>query len=184
MIAVIRAFIMLAFLGAAVALYAIGPLPDTAQSMVNRLWSSAKQGFAKQEFGWQGFGKQEFGWHQESGSSRIKAAPRFEPPGHPMRMGSRTGELVQKPGKSEVHSGGVLEDSQLDRMLTQLRQLGATDYRLNHWGSEGLFRFCCTMPLVGYQDQSRQFEAVADDGARAVAMVLLDVEEQRGEGNR
>ena len=77
--------------------------------------------------------------------------------------------------------GGEFLDQRLRHMLARLRQIGAVDYRLEHWGSGGLFRFSCAMPLVGHQNQLCQFEAINEDVTCAVDTVLSDVAEKRAE---
>jgi hypothetical protein len=192
-----RAFIMLVFLGtAATTWYSIGPLPDSAQSMVNRLICSAKH--------W-------LGWERETGDPWVKSAPRFEPPMSPQSGSLQTEGFARTisadgtDGKEEIdqkaprgtrnrtlkyrestgkYVGGEYADQRLQQMLAQLRRIGAVDYRLEHWGSGGLFRFSCAMPLVGHQDQSRQFDAIDEDVLCAVNSVLSDVAEKRAESGR
>ena len=61
----------------------------------------------------------------------------------------------------------------------RLRQLGATYYLLELWGSEGQYRFYCKMALGGNPDFSRYFEATDSDPLRAMAKVLAQVESWR-----
>jgi hypothetical protein len=56
-----------------------------------------------------------------------------------------------------------------------LRQLGAVEYALDHWGEAGnLYRFHCEMP-VGATQLTQQFEAIAADPQNSVEQVVAEV---------
>ena len=64
---------------------------------------------------------------------------------------------------------------------TRLRELGATYYLLESWGSDGqYFRFHCRMAVGGSQGYARHFEATESDALQAMARVLEEVESWRG----
>ena len=64
---------------------------------------------------------------------------------------------------------------------TRLRELGATYYLLENWGSDGqYFRFHCRMAVGGSQGYTRHFEATESDALKAMARVLEEVESWRG----
>ena len=64
---------------------------------------------------------------------------------------------------------------------TRLRELGATYYLLESWGSDGqYFRFHCRMSVGGSQGYARHFEATESDALQAMARVLEEVESWRG----
>jgi hypothetical protein len=63
----------------------------------------------------------------------------------------------------------------------RLRQLGATYYLLESWGSEQqLYRFYCKMAVGGNADYTRSFEAIHADKLQAMREVLRDVEVWKG----
>lgn len=66
----------------------------------------------------------------------------------------------------------------------RLRQLGATYYLLELWGSQGqLYRFYCRMAIGGNPNCTRYFEATDADALAAMGKVLDEVEAwQRGAG--
>jgi hypothetical protein len=68
----------------------------------------------------------------------------------------------------------------------RLRQLGATYYLLESWGSEQqMYRFYCKMAVGGNADYTRYFEAANSDPLRAMSEVLRQVETWRdGVGSR
>jgi hypothetical protein len=61
----------------------------------------------------------------------------------------------------------------------RLRQLGATYYLLESWGSEQqVYRFYCKMAIGGSADYTRCFEATNADPLQAMQQVLQQVEAQ------
>jgi len=59
----------------------------------------------------------------------------------------------------------------------RLRQLGASHYRLEHWGEDGQwFRFQCRVPISGNPGCAKHFEATDRAPVQAVAVVLRSVE--------
>ncbi|MHC4176301.1 MAG: hypothetical protein ACYSWU_02275 [Planctomycetota bacterium] len=66
----------------------------------------------------------------------------------------------------------------------RLRQLGATYYLLEAWGSqEQLYRFYCKVAVGGNPDYTHNFEATDADPLQAMARVLRQVEAWRAERN-
>jgi len=71
---------------------------------------------------------------------------------------------------------------QFRRMEQRLRELGATYYLLETWGSSGdRYRFFCKMAIAGNADYNRNriFQATAADPLRAMQDVLGQVEQWR-----
>ncbi len=71
---------------------------------------------------------------------------------------------------------------QFPRMEKRLRELGATYYLLETWGSTGdRYRFFCKMAIAGNADYNRNriFQATAADPLRAMQDVLAQVEQWR-----
>jgi hypothetical protein len=58
----------------------------------------------------------------------------------------------------------------------RLAALGAINWRLENWGSEGLYRFSCAVSLAGGSRSTRYFEAVAPRAEVAIERVLSEVE--------
>jgi hypothetical protein len=64
----------------------------------------------------------------------------------------------------------------VEPLLTRLRELGASEYSLEHWGDGGkLYRFQCEMPLNASPQLTQQFEAVAADPQATVERVVAEV---------
>lgn len=62
----------------------------------------------------------------------------------------------------------------------RLRELGASYYRLEHWGAEGmLYRFQCNVPMDEGTQRSRLFQATDEDRIRAMQRVLKQIESWR-----
>jgi hypothetical protein len=98
---------------------------------------------------------------------------------------------AQSSGQSPDVSGGSSKDLssssdgctvQFRRMEQRLRDLGATYYLLETWGTNGdRYRFFCKMSLAGNADYNRNriFQATAVDPMQAMRDVLSQVEQWR-----
>ena len=72
---------------------------------------------------------------------------------------------------------------QFTQIQQRLRQLGATYYLLETWGSDGQsYRFYCRLPIQGDRTNSRYFEVIDTDQLRAMDRVLRQVEAWRARG--
>jgi hypothetical protein len=58
----------------------------------------------------------------------------------------------------------------------RLEALGAVTWRLETWGSQGLYRFSCAVSLAGQSRSTRYFEAVAARAETAIEQVVSEVE--------
>ncbi len=58
----------------------------------------------------------------------------------------------------------------------RLEALGAVNWRLESWGSQGLYRFSCAVSLAGQSRSTRYFEAVASRPETAIEQVVSEVE--------
>lgn len=58
----------------------------------------------------------------------------------------------------------------------RLEALGAVNWRLESWGSQGLYRFSCAVSLAGQSRSTRYFEAVAARPEMAIEQVVSEVE--------
>jgi hypothetical protein len=73
-----------------------------------------------------------------------------------------------------------LDPGRAEKMVGDLRQLGATFYRLEKWGDRGqLFRFQCKMSVGGNPHVNRHFEATDADANRAIEHVVQHVQTWR-----
>ncbi len=87
--------------------------------------------------------------------------------------------------RSSATNNGSGDDctTQFRRMEQRLRELGATYYLLETWGSSGdRYRFFCKMAISGTADYNRNriFQATAADPLHAMQDVLEQVEQWRG----
>ncbi len=72
---------------------------------------------------------------------------------------------------------------QFTQIQQRLRQLGASYYLLETWGSDGQsYRFYCRLPIQGDRTNSRYFEVIDSDQLRAMDRVLRQVEAWRARG--
>lgn len=85
----------------------------------------------------------------------------------------------QAPGSIEEPMPAPPVD-QFTAMQYRLRELGATYYLLENWGSDGsLYRFHCKMAIAGNSRYTRHFEATDRTPLQAIGRVLRDVEAWR-----
>ncbi len=69
-----------------------------------------------------------------------------------------------------------------DDIQLRLRELGASYYLLESWGSQRqLYRFSCKMAIGGNADFTRYFEAADADPLQAMLQVLRQVERRQGD---
>jgi len=96
--------------------------------------------------------------------------------------------IMPFPGTSDqrpmpLPGGGVPATlDQFNEIQGRLRELGATRYLLEYWGSrQQLYRFYCKMAVAGNPSYTRYFEHTDSDPLRAMAEVLRQVEAWRAE---
>ena len=88
----------------------------------------------------------------------------------------RTPEVTGVPASP----GDVAGLGRFTRIERRLRQLGATYYLLESWGTENqLFRFHCRMAIADRPHQNRYFEATDKDPLEAMERVLQEVQRWR-----
>jgi hypothetical protein len=187
-----RAVVMLAVLvGLPAAWIYYGPLPAGAQRVVDRVAAAAKEAV-----GWNKSSDVQDHWVRVEQSRAASPRPiqatlvpavHEEEAAPPALLAARADHLAERAGYTcaDGHScadGGDSAPSKpltladrLDPLLARLRQLGAIDYALEHWGEGGaLYRFHCEMP-VGATPLTQQFEAVAADPQQSIELVLAEV---------
>ena len=85
-------------------------------------------------------------------------------------------------GAVPVASGAGSDNEQFRRAEARLRELGATHYTLETWGSDNnRYRFVCKMAIGGNPGANRYFQAIEDDPWRAMNAVLQQVEAWRAQ---
>lgn len=77
------------------------------------------------------------------------------------------------------NAGGGRND-RFTSIQQRLRELGATYFLLESWGSQGqLYRFYCKMAIGGNSNYNRYFEATDADAIQVMSKVLNEVEAWR-----
>ncbi|QEG38046.1 hypothetical protein [Bythopirellula goksoeyrii] len=162
-----------------------GPLPTGAQKVVNRFVDVARDAL-----GWQQPIQAKQAWDQAKVAPRFSEAPvrdqgdeavRFQydapktestiPASSPISLVSAT---LPSP-EAKVSASDDLA-SQLEPHFSLLRKLGAADYSLAHWGTEGnLYRFHCSIPFGNEGLMSREFDAIDADPVAAVRQIVGEV---------
>jgi hypothetical protein len=100
----------------------------------------------------------------------------------PARSGASPSHADESQAGDPQASAGSDCTAQFRGMEKRLRELGATYYLLETWGSSGdRYRFFCKMSLAGNADYNRNriFQATAADPLRAMQDVLAQVEQWR-----
>ncbi len=83
---------------------------------------------------------------------------------------------------SAAAAAGNSDGEQFRRAEARLRELGATHYTLETWGSDNnRYRFVCKMAIGGNPGVNRYFQAIEDDPWRAMNAVLQQVETWRSQ---
>jgi hypothetical protein len=99
----------------------------------------------------------------------------------PDQIHPAAGAIAPRSGDSTTATGDDCT-TQFRRMEQRLRELGATYYLLETWGSSGdRYRFFCKMAIAGTADYNRNriFQATAGDPLHAMQDVLEQVEQWR-----
>jgi len=128
-------------------------------------------------------------------SSNQTAAASFETapqghPGAPMPNAALPGEPNRIDPQVSASAGAVAAPAAQPAALpsqdrftiiqARLRELGATYYLLESWGSNGtMYRFHCKMPLAGGDRHFQTFESIGPDPLAAMDTVLNQVEQWR-----
>ena len=108
---------------------------------------------------------------------------RAEPPRLPAPTGAPPeGELSEAGDRSPPPLESPVEPfvAEWEIRASTLQHLGAVEYSLEKWGESGrLYRFRCLAAAEGRQPYRRHFQAVSEDGARAVDEVIHQVRSWR-----
>ena len=151
------AIMLLVLVGLPSAWVYYGPLPPSAQGVVDRVVELAQEAL--------GYGQ------VKHDSESMISAPRYQ-----LNLStpapSPTVTTVDRPGER----GDSAISFQAEPMLKQLRGMGAAEYSLEKWGNSGqMFRFRCAMPLVQDAEATQQFEAVAGNPLVSIQQVVGEV---------
>jgi hypothetical protein len=79
-------------------------------------------------------------------------------------------------GTSLAETPAAAADDRFTTIQQRLRQLGASWYALETWGTEGRFHFTCRVSVEGNPSLSRLFQSSDAEAVQAMAKVLHDVE--------
>lgn len=94
--------------------------------------------------------------------------------------GVRAAPTEYAPAGAERSKADAGEGRALDQVWPaaqeRLEALGAVTWRLETWGSQGLYRFSCAVSLAGHSRSTRYFEAIAAHPETAVEQVVSEVE--------
>lgn len=157
----LRALVMLTVLvGLPSAWVYYGPLPTSAQRVVDRFVTTAKE-----TLGWD----EPSPYHLADGKDvDYMPGPRTEAAAAPFTETEPAAPVALPP---------VVEATNpLEPLLARLRELGVAEYALERWGASGeLYRFHCEMPLGSGEGFTQQFEAVAADPRATVEQVVSEV---------
>jgi hypothetical protein len=163
MVTAIRAAIMLTVLvGLPAAWVYYGPLPDSAQRVVDRFVATAKEAV---------------GWKESSPTARIgsPASVSFDQEAAAFAAAPSPAASTVQSHMPQPAAAPTLAE-RVEPLLTKLRELGVAEYALEPWGGEHrLFRFHCEMPLADGGQATEQFEAIAADPQASIEQVVADV---------
>jgi hypothetical protein len=88
-------------------------------------------------------------------------------------------------GTANANAAAAPASDPFDSIQKRLKQLGATYYLLESWGTQQqMYRFYCKMAVGGSADYTRYFEATSADPLQAMVQVLREVEAWRESGGR
>ena len=168
-----RAAVMLSVLvGLPAAWIYYGPLPPSAQKVVDRVVEVVKDAT---------------GWQQpHCDSFDDKTAPRFAQEPAPVApvVTAATNSAAPQMTEAAPPAPPANLQQQLAPLLQRLQALGPTDYSLEEWGNAGeFFRFRCAMPLGGQPGMTRQFEAVAKNPAACIQQVTAEIAQWKNSGD-
>jgi hypothetical protein len=178
-----RAAVMLAVLvGLPGAWIYYGPLPSSAQRVVDRFVT-----IAKEATGWKSaepatkpawdFTKSEPIVGEHVGGMNQQTAG-MNPAARSEQLAPGFGSALPPVETPEPATPTTLAE-RVEPLLVQLRQLGVAEYALERWGGEGkLYRFHCEMPISG-GSLTQQFEAVTADPEASVEQVVTEVSQWR-----
>ena len=156
-----RAIVMLAVLVGLPAVWIYyGPLPESAQQVVDRLVALAREASGMQQ-------------------SEVAVTPAKVPAIKAVQSFSSP-ERRTEPSAAPITATGppASLETQLEPLLRRLRSLGTTEYTLEPWGFGGqFFRFRCEVPVADDQKMTRQFEAVSESPQASVQQVLGEVKQ-------
>lgn len=156
-----------------------GPLPSSAQRVVDRFVT-----IAKEATGWKSAepaAKPAWDFTKSEPIVGGEQAPAptagMNPAAHQEQAPAFGSALPPVEAPQPAPPTSLVE--RVEPLLQQLRQLGVAEYALERWGGEGkLYRFHCEMPISG-GSLTQQFEAVTGDPEASVEQVVTEVSQWR-----
>lgn len=113
------------------------------------------------------------------GRTAIHEAP-ITSSSRPAKDFGEPARIAEAPGARPLGEAGQQGAGDFGSIQARLRQLGATYYLLESWGTDGsTYRFHCKMALAGSDRYCRNFEATAAEPIAAMESVLRQVEQWR-----
>lgn len=179
------AVMLLVLVGLPAAWVYYGPLPAGGQRVVNRFVEVARNalGMQRQSPDHQAWGQGKAAPRfneapfREQGSATARSQQAFPAPAV-SRSPSSPISLVSASLPSTEAKLPTSDDlaGHLEPHFSLLRKLGAANYSLAHWGTEGnLYRFHCSIPFGAEGLMSREFDAIETDPVAAVRQVVGEV---------
>lgn len=158
-----------------------GPLPSSAQRVVDRFVT-----IAKEATGWRSAEPAaKPAWDFTKSEPIVGQTDGVNPGTAGVNPAARSEQLAPNFGSAlppvEAPQPAPPETlvERVEPLLHQLRQLGVVRYDLKYWGQEGkLYRFDCEMPIGG-GSLTQQFEAVTGDPEASVEQVVTEVTQWR-----
>jgi hypothetical protein len=207
-----RALVMLAFIiGIPLIAFDGSSLPDRAKKMLDKVWPAiasiistknsntlpeAPAYDAKSPFPLAVPSLQAIGRSNPSGQSSANNQPNLlsrQAPGDVMAgFGKPASNIipvnyqtpVEPSAVNKAYNNGQTDTNQFMAMKDRLVRLGATYYLLETWGNQRqLYRFYCQMAVGGNSSYTHYFEAINANPFEAMADVVRQVEDWRGDGN-
>jgi hypothetical protein len=117
----------------------------------------------------------------KTGSPRTPSWAAMSPVGLPTQGPHQENNPAAASNRYSAESVASPAGTSTAEVEARLRELGASEVRLEPWGSRGqLYRYCAVLPVAGSSDIQRHFQTIGDDPARAAFEVLSQVEAWRG----
>ena len=150
-----------------------GPLPSSAQRVVDRFVT-----IAKEATGWKSAEPAaKPAWDFTKSEPIVGQTAGMNPAAHQEQAPGFGSALP--PAEAPAPAPPTTLAERVEPLLVQLRQLGVAEYALERWGGEGkLYRFHCEMPISG-GSLTQQFEAVTGDPEASVEQVVTEVSQWR-----
>jgi hypothetical protein len=107
-------------------------------------------------------------------------SPTAEDQSSAVLVGASAEPVASLPAGAGPTNAAAAANGSFEQIEHRLRDLGATYYLLETWGTTNQqYRFHCKVPVPGNPQNTQQFDATDDDPIRAMRRVLEQVEQYR-----